>query len=87
MKHFNLLTFSLIWASVRENPTLLYVNNKTADQLAGPCSLISTFNILFDKSGQTCYMKKSIFEVAQQAAVSLTWSESPKTGFLTSMPL
>ena len=37
--------------------------------------------------GQTCSMKKSIVAVAQQAEVSLTWSASPKTGFLISMLL
>ena len=39
LAHFN-------WASSRENLSLGFENNKSADQPAHPCSLISTFVII-----------------------------------------
>ena len=41
---------AIIWALMRENLTLLHVNNKGTDQPVHPHSLISAFDIRFLES-------------------------------------
>ena len=67
-------------------------NNKGTDQPAHPCSPISAFVIRFLES--TVYnlatSKISIFQlvsVAEEIGLSLALSETPKTGFLATMPI
>ena len=64
-----------------------YANNKEADQPAHPRSLISTFIVrcldsiillVFITEISSLYLAS----VAAQTDLSLTWSETPKTGFL-----
>ena len=64
-----------------------YVNNKGADQPAHPRSLISTIVVCYLDSitpihaiskGSGLYLAP----VAEQAGLSLTRSQTPKTGFL-----
>ena len=43
--HLLFLLYLIIWASLRENLTLLHVNNKGTDQPTHPCSLISVIDI------------------------------------------
>ena len=64
-----------------------FANNKDADQPALPCSLISTF--VFRCLGSIIPLvsisESSSFylaSVAEQAGLSLTRSQTPKTGFL-----
>ena len=68
-------------------PVLPYSNNKNADQPAHPRSLISAFVVrcldsvipllaIYDIS------RLYLVSVAEQVGLSLTWSETPKTGFL-----
>ena len=64
-----------------------YANNKGADQPVHPRSLISTFGVRrLDSIIPLVSIPKilSIFQtsVAVQASLSLTWSQTPKTGFL-----
>ena len=64
-----------------------YANNKGADQPAHPRSLISTFIVRYLDSIVPILAKSKISSlylasVAEQAGLSLTWSETPKTGFL-----
>ena len=64
-----------------------YANNKGADQHAHPHSLISTFDV---RCIDSIISLVSICEIsslylvseAEQAGLSLTWSETTKTGFL-----
>ena len=64
-----------------------YANNKGADQPAHAHSLISTFVVhyldsiirLLDISE---ILRPWLVSLAEQASLSLTWSETPKTGFL-----
>ena len=64
-----------------------YANNKGADQPAHPRSLISAFVV---RCLDSIIPLVSISEisslylvfVAAQAGLSLTWSQTPKTGFL-----
>ena len=64
-----------------------YANNKGADQPAHPRSLINTFVVrcldsiipLVSISAVSSLHKAS---VAAQAGLCLTWSQTPKTGFL-----
>ena len=77
----------IIWAAPWENLFLPYTNNKGADQPAHPRSLISTFVV---RSLDTIMPLVSISKissvylasVAAQAGLRLSWSETPKTGFL-----
>ena len=63
-----------------------YATNKDADQPAHPRSLISTFVV---RCLDSIIPLVSIYEitslyigsVAAQAGLSLTWSETPKSGF------
>ena len=68
-------------------PVLPYENKKGADQPAHPRSLVSTF--IFRCLDSILYLvsiseisKLLIASVAAQAGLSLTWSQTPKTGFL-----
>ena len=77
----------LISATSWENLFLPYANNKGADQPAHPRSLISTFVIRYLGSiiplGSTSKISSLwLVFVAEEASLSLTWSETPKTGFL-----
>ena len=57
------------------------------DQPAQPCSLISVF---VTRSLESCNMANFILllvSVAEQAGLSPTWSETPKTGFLAVLPI
>ena len=79
--------FNIFWAMSWENLFMPYAKNKGADQPAHPCSLISTFVV---RSLDCIIPLVSISEisslylasVAAQADLSLTWSKTPKTGFL-----
>ena len=62
-------------------------NNKGADQTAHPRSLISTFVVRSIDSIIPQVYKSEISSlylasVAAQAGLCLTWSQTPKTGFL-----
>ena len=68
-------------------PVLPYANNKGADQPAHPRSLISTFVIrCLDSIISLVSISKisslSLASEAEQASLSLTWSQTPKTCFL-----
>ena len=58
-----------------------YANNKGADQPAHRHSLISTF-VVGCLESIIPILAKSKISVAEQAGLSLTWSETLKTGFL-----
>ena len=75
------------WATSWQNLLLPYANNKDADQPAHPRSLISVFVIrcldsivplfaIFERS------RLWLASVAAQAGLCLTWSQTPKIGFL-----
>ena len=64
-----------------------YANNKGADQSAHPHSLISAFLVhCLDSIIPLLVIAKiarlQLVSVAEQAGLSLTWSQTPKTGFL-----
>ena len=64
-----------------------FANNKGADQPAHPRSLISTFVVRCLDSTLPAVSISEISSlylasVAAHAGLSLTWSETPKTGFL-----
>ena len=87
-----LLSTENTWASTRENLSSGFANNTGADQPAHPCRLISAFVIRFLESiiyglatGQISSFK--LVFVAEQTGLNLTSSETPKTGFLASMPI
>ena len=66
---------------------MLYVNNKGADQLAHPRSLMSAFVVrCLDSIISIVAIPKisSLYlaSVAAQAGLSLPWLQTPKTGFL-----
>ena len=70
-----------------ENLFIPYANNKGADQPAHPRSLISIFIVRCLASiipVITMYKisRLKLASVAEQAGLSLTWSQTPKTGFL-----
>ena len=67
-------------------------NNKDADQPAHSHSLISPFVIRSLNSTitklATCRVSAIwLLSVAEQTGLSLTWPETPKTGFLASRPI
>ena len=67
--------------SSKEKLILLYINNKSSDQLVHPCSLIRVLYIHVKYNSKTWNI--SIFYlvyVAEQAGLSLTWSHNLKTG-------
>ena len=60
-----------------------YVNNKAAD----PLSLISTFDIrcldsIIPRLAKSKISRLNLVPVAEQADLSLIWSQTPKMGFL-----
>ena len=67
-----------------------YANNKGADYPAHPCSLNSTFFVRCLDSIIPLVSKSEISSlylasVAVQAGLSLTWLQTPKTGFLVTV--
>ena len=68
-------------------PVLPYANNKGADQPAHPRSLISAFVVRFLDSviplvSISKISRHKLASSAEQAGLSLTWSQPPKTDFL-----
>ena len=64
-----------------------YANNKGADQPAHSCSLISTFIVRYLDSiipllAIAEISRLKLASVAEHAGLCLTWSQTPKTGFL-----
>ena len=67
--------------------TVLFANNKGADQPAHLRSLISTFAVrcldsIIPLVSISEISSRYLASVAEQAGLSLTWSEIPKTDFL-----
>ena len=84
---FNAITIPIRWASSWENLFMPYANNKGADQPSHPRSLISNFVFRCLDSIISLVSTSEISSlylafVAAQAGSSLTWSKTPKTGFL-----
>ena len=78
---------TLTMSHIMRKPVLPYANNKSADQPAHPCSLISAFVVrcLDSIIPSVSISKISSFylvPVTGQTGLSLTWSKTPKTGFL-----
>ena len=68
-------------------PVFPFANNKGADQPAHPRSLISAFVVCYLDSIIPILVKSKIsrlqlVSIAEQASLSLTWSQTLKTGFL-----
>ena len=68
-------------------PVLPYANNKGADHPAHLRSLISAFVVRYLDSiipilAKSKISRLQLVSVVEQAGLSLTWSETPKTGFL-----
>ena len=67
-------------------PVLPYANNEDADQPAHPRNLISVFVIrcldIIPPVSISEISSLSLVSVAAQAGLSLTWSQTPKTGLL-----
>ena len=64
-----------------------YANNKGADQPAHLCSLISAFVVrcldsIIPLLAIAEISRVQLVSVAEQASLSLTWSQTVKTGFL-----
>ena len=64
-----------------------YANNKGTDQPAHPRSLISAFIVRYQDSILPLFAVAEIsspwlVSSAEQAGLSLNWSQTPKTGFL-----
>ena len=84
---YNLNTHDIIWATSWENLFMPYANNKSADHPAHSRSLISAFVV---RCLDSIISLVSIYEisspyqvsVAAYAGLSLTWSQTSKTGFL-----
>ena len=79
--------YVIIWASSRENLSSGCANNKGADQPAHPRSLISALLVRCLESIVSRLAKSEIsicqlVPVVEQTIVSLTFSETPKTGFV-----
>ena len=79
-------------ASMRENLSLGFANNKCADQPVHLCGLISPFIICFFESiiSKLATGENSIFYlvyVAVETGLSLALSEPPKTGFVAMGPI
>ena len=76
-----------IWAMSWENLFLPYANNKGADQPAHLRSLISAFVVrclasIIPVVAKSKISRLYLVPVAEQAGLSLTWSQTQKTGFL-----
>ena len=68
---------------VMRKPVLPYANNNDADQPAHPRSLISAFVVrCLDIIPLLAKSKISSLYLASVAGLSLTWSQTPQTGFL-----
>ena len=76
---FTLGCYWIIWATSWEKLFLPYPNDKGTDQPAHPCSPISAFVVRYLDS---IISKQKLVFVAEQAGLCLTWSQTPKTGFL-----
>ena len=71
------------------NLSLMFANNKDADQSGHPCNLISTFvtHLLESTLSKLATSKFSIFKlvsVAEKTCLSLVMSKDLKTGFVGS---
>ena len=78
-----------VWASTRENLTSGVANNKGPDQPGHVRSLISAVVIRLMENiiSKLATSEISVFylvSVAEQTRLCVTWSEFPRTGFLTS---
>ena len=76
----------VIWASTRENLSLVFANNKGADQPVHPHRLISPFVIRFLQSviSKLATDEFSIFylvSVAEETGLGLALSDTPKDRF------
>ena len=76
-----------IWATSWENLFMPYANNKGEDQSEYPRSLISAFVVrcldsIIPIVSISEISSLYLASVAQQADLSLTWSQTTKTGFL-----
>ena len=83
---------AIIWAISWENLFLSYANNKDANQPPHLRSLISAFVVRCLESIISILTISKISRpwlvlVAEQAGLSLTWSQTPKTGFLLTRPI
>ena len=73
---------------VMRKSVLSYANNKGGDQPAHSRSLISTFvvhcliNSIISILAISKISRSWLVPVAEQAGLSRTWSQTPKTGFL-----
>ena len=81
------LHLTLVWARLWENLFIPYANNKGTDQPALLRNLISAFVVrCLDSSiplGSISEISSLyLASVAEQAGLSLHWSQTPKTGFL-----
>ena len=77
----------IIWVMSWENLFMPYANNKGADQLAHPHSLISTFVVhclysLIPILAISKVLRLQVASEAEQAGLSLTWLETPGEVFL-----
>ena len=77
---------------MRENLSSVLANSKGADQPAHPHCLASTFVIhllesIIHKLGRSEILIFYLVSVAEQIGLSLSWSETPKTGFLVTRPI
>ena len=75
------------WATSWENLFLPYANNKGADQPAHPRSLISTFIVrcldsIISLVSISEISNLYVASVSAKAGMGITWSKTPKTGFL-----
>ena len=72
------------WAHVMRKPVLPYANNKCADQIARLISayFIGCLDSIIPLVSIPRISKFQLVSVAEQAGFSLTWSQTPKTGFL-----
>ena len=76
----------------RENLFMPYANNRGADQPAHPHSLISAFvvrcqNCIISILAKSKISRLQLASEAEQPSLSLTWSETLKTGFLVTWPM
>ena len=76
---------------MRENLSSVFLDNKGADEPAHRRSLISAFVIHLLESIMSELATSEIpliwlVSVVEQAGCGMTWTENPKTGFLTTRP-
>ena len=69
------------WATTWENQFIPYANTKDADQPAHPHSLISGFVICCLDSIIPLVLKTLAISVAEQASLTLNWSQTPENRF------